>query len=627
MYNDSYGNNAINNGDFRLKDPIEEDDDWSHFNNFEVKELDRNWICHPTNNHAVEGFLSEFEMTLYNYCIKAQKDQILHKSFKYNITDEELDALNDFKEQAKDTTNPKRILLLNVDKGSSKWPMYAEDYNNIMLITIPKLGFTEIFDFNPDDAINDINNIINKWTIKKEIKPKWAKAIKPRFPEKFYYRIPILYGLPKIYKPNFPTIFDIRIISSYCGSFWEKLDIFISSHIKPLWLNEIKKGFIYKDTKDLVIRLLNVNKNPSIRRKIINGLKNGKKLLLFSFDVEKLYPSITHEYGLQQLYLRFIEQEKLIFKHPSRDCILNLLDYSLKNGVAAFNGKCYRKARGCGMGRCWACFYADLSLVPYDRLLTCKNWVKSKCNFDLLEGGRFRDDLKGLGLGTKEDIYLLLEAFNKINSSIKWKLDIFEELDLQYLEILDLSIYINKLSIESISDPNYDIISVDIHAKDTDTHCTLHASSCHVPHNHRGNIITQATRVRSICDDKFSTERLNEYACFTIARGHCPLKVFKIFNAFKKKTKEEALKLYHPNKTSKNNYYKYKNAKTISFNVIEKDENNNKVKKLKEATAIPKLFWLVLKYHPLLPNIPKVLIDLVNKWFTPNAKLAIIYPP
>ncbi len=307
---------------------------------------------------------------------------------------------------------------------------------------------------------------------------------------------------------------------------------------------------IIKDKTGLVIRLLKFNKNKSIRNKIIEGIKQGKKLLLFSFDVVKLYPSIKHDFGIGELTCRFNEQAHLLPLHPSKDCIINLLNFALKNGVAEFNGKHYRKCRGCGMGRCWACFYADLVLVLYDRLLKSNHWMKSVCNLDLLDAGRFRDDLKGIGLGDPEDVNDLLAAFNEINKDLQWELDWHPEKDYKYLEILDLSLHINDFDIYDLLNDDFDIISVDIHAKDTDTHCTLDSSSCHVPHNHRGNIITQAIRVASICDQKFRKLRMKEYACYTIARGHSPFKVYAIFNYYENMSKAEVLKIWNPlNKT------------------------------------------------------------------------------
>ncbi len=48
------------------------------------------------------------------------------------------------------------------------------------------------------------------------------------------------------------------------------MDKFISDHLKSLWMNELNKKWLLKDTKDLVVRILDINKSPQIAQKILN---------------------------------------------------------------------------------------------------------------------------------------------------------------------------------------------------------------------------------------------------------------------------------------------------------------------------------------------------------------------
>ncbi len=161
--------------------------------------------------------------------------------------------------------------------------------------------------------------------------------------------------------------------------------------------------------------------------------------------------------------------------------------------------------------------------------------------------------------------------FSDVSSSVSST----ELSDVSDFILLDLSE--SELSVSGnieIEKPFHWNIAVDVHAKDTDTHCTLQPSSCHIEHCHRGNITSSAVRIRSICDDQFIDASMKKYKAYLIARDHDVVKVNNIFNKYRNMTKEQALKLWEA-RTHCNNWKPFKRNKKWSNNSISTDNSIN----------------------------------------------------
>ncbi len=212
--------------------------------------------------------------------------------YDLNLTDLEEEAYMDSIEENQKHSDPNRKVMVKEDKGSLYMVTTADVLNNLVLKTLPKLGFEAVNNYNWDLEIDILTELLSKWVDLGELKEEWFKALQPQFPAKFHYRDANCYALWKTHK----KVPSIRLISSFIGTFWEPTDKFLEYLIKPVWNKELRKGFLLKDTKDLVSRVIEFNENKKIQWQI----RNNKQFIVWSFDVVKLYPSIGHEYGLNE---------------------------------------------------------------------------------------------------------------------------------------------------------------------------------------------------------------------------------------------------------------------------------------------------------------------------------------
>ncbi len=100
------------------------------------------------------------------------------------------------------------MVFFKENKGLLYYPIKAKVLNDEILRLLPKLGFIKVFNYNIKDTVNEISEAIDDWRRKGEIKPNWAKAIKPVFPESYFYRDAVLYPIYKSHKKSggFPVI-------------------------------------------------------------------------------------------------------------------------------------------------------------------------------------------------------------------------------------------------------------------------------------------------------------------------------------------------------------------------------------------------------------------------------------
>ena len=126
-----------------------------------------------------------------------------------------------------------------------------------------------------------------------------------------------LYLLPKIHK----RLSDVpgRPVISNCGTPTEKASEFVDFHLKPIMQN----GWSYiRDSNDFINKIKNFKNIPS-------------NSILVIADVVGLYPSISHESGLNAIKEAFENRAR---KSVPTSGILKVLEFVLKNNYFEFNG-------------------------------------------------------------------------------------------------------------------------------------------------------------------------------------------------------------------------------------------------------------------------------------------------
>ena len=63
-----------------------------------------------------------------------------------------------------------------------------------------------------------------------------------------------------------------------------------------------------------------------------------------------MHRSISHRLSLEMVKRHWIKLQSKLAKHPSLQCILDLMDFSLKNNISEFNDKLYRLLSGLTQG-------------------------------------------------------------------------------------------------------------------------------------------------------------------------------------------------------------------------------------------------------------------------------------
>ena len=150
------------------------------------------------------------------------------------------------------------------------------------------------------------------------------------------------YLLPKIHKILYKV--PGRPVISNCGMPTEKSLEFLDHNLQP----SMKQGESYiKDTGDFLEKLKTVGEIP-------------KEAILVTADVVGLYPSITHDGGLEVLRKQYSKfKDKIV---PTED-IIKKADFVVKNNLFEFDCRFYQQISGTAIGtkfaRPYACIFMD----------------------------------------------------------------------------------------------------------------------------------------------------------------------------------------------------------------------------------------------------------------------------
>ena len=197
--------------------------------------------------------------------------------------------------------------------------------------------------------ISDINNKIKAWAEKfldtGDISKKIAKWVVKNDSRPGYN-----YVNYKAHKPqaNYPG----RLITSCCGSPTQNL-----AEYSDFYLQEISKKlpYVVKDNAAFLFEIYKFN---------LTYEGSFENILLVSFDIVAMFPSLDNEMGLNACKDLLDKRQTC---YPSTDCILEATRITLENILSIFNKVAYLQTKGTAMGPGNACslFICRHSFSPH----------------------------------------------------------------------------------------------------------------------------------------------------------------------------------------------------------------------------------------------------------------------
>jgi hypothetical protein len=221
----------------------------------------------------------------------------------------------------------------------------------------------------------------------------------------------ILYGLPKIHKPNFSVNFPFRPIFAAYNTPSFKLAKFLVPILSPFTTNEHTIENSYKF----------VNK--------VKGIHNANSFYMASFDVESLFTNIplaeTIDICLNFLFVDGTDS----FMNFSRKLFKTLLELAVLNSFFIFNSKLYKQLEGLGMGLPLGPTFANIFMCFHEQ-----NWLKD-CPSDFQPAlyQRYIDDTFLL-FHKESDAQHFLNYLNSKHPNIKFTMEGERENKLSFLD-------------------------------------------------------------------------------------------------------------------------------------------------------------------------------------------------
>ena len=209
-------------------------------------------------------------------------------------------------------------------------------------------------------------------------------------------RAGVLYGLPKIHKPDAP----IRPIISAVSTYNYKLAKYLDSILKPIFESD---EYMVQDTFDFVekVRDLNVDEHKYI----------------VSFDVESLFTNVPTRETIEIILNRVYTKDVKFFHGLTRDQLDKLLTICTQESHFQFGGDYYDQIDGVSMGsplgpRLANAFMSDFEKKHMQKLkeLGVRHWC------------RYVDDIFA-SMNSKDEANTILQYLNEQHPNIKFTIE------------------------------------------------------------------------------------------------------------------------------------------------------------------------------------------------------------
>ena len=309
----------------------------------------------------------------------------------------------------RDLSKDKNIIICRPDKGQGVVILNKCDYKEKMhqILNDPS-KFVEVKDVTPLlstlRAEGRLNSTINKLKNNSVIDSTLASKLMTSG------SCPgIMYGLPKIHKPNVP----MRPILSANNTTTYNLSQYLVSILSDLSSND----FTIKNSYDFA--------------NFITSLEDSSKYIMCSFDIESLFTNIPLDETIEIIISKLFSEPNNTFHGFSKSEFKSLLSLATKSSTFLFDDKLYRQIDGVAMGTPCGPTLANIFLSFHEQ-----NWLNN-CppEFKPKVYKRYVDDTFLL-FENPDQIENFLQYLNEQHPNIRFTREIESGDSLSFLDIL-----------------------------------------------------------------------------------------------------------------------------------------------------------------------------------------------
>jgi Reverse transcriptase (RNA-dependent DNA polymerase) len=221
---------------------------------------------------------------------------------------------------------------------------------------------------------------------------------------------PHIYGLPKIHKPNVP----LRPVVSCIGTTLHPLAKYLVRVINPLQENIASN---VQNSGDFVSKIRNVEMIATTK--------------MVSFDVTSLFTNVPVVEALDCLKQKLNQDQRLSNRTPlTVDQIVELTRYCVTNTIFQYKQDFYSQIDGMAMGSPLSPVMCNLFMESFEQEAIQKAALKPRLWL------RYVDDTFILWDYGDETLREFLEYLNSVNNAIKFTMEVEEDLQLPFLDVL-----------------------------------------------------------------------------------------------------------------------------------------------------------------------------------------------
>ena len=223
----------------------------------------------------------------------------------------------------------------------------------------------------------------------------------------------ILYGLPKIHKPDFSSKFQFRPIFAAYKTPSYNLAKYLVPILSPFTTNQYSVENSYKFAEE------------------IQDQDGSSALVMASFDVENLFTNIPLQETIQIIVKQLFTSPDSVVMGLTQEYFSQLLDLAVSNSFFLFNNKLYSQVDGLGMGLPLGPTFANIFLAFHE-----KSWLETcPSEFKPVFFRRYVDDCFIL-FSSADHIPKFLSFLNSKHPNIKFTSEVENNCKISFLDCL-----------------------------------------------------------------------------------------------------------------------------------------------------------------------------------------------
>jgi len=293
------------------------------------------------------------------------------------------------------------VVVLDKSKYLTSMHSILSDTSKFSAVTVPAAKFTRKIEDKINNTLRKLKNLkVLSDDLYKQLFVTGSSA-------------GILYGLPKIHKPDFSSRFQCRpIFAAYNTPSFNIAKYFVPI-LKPLTVNEFTVDNSSKFSESIIL------------------VPNADDTFMASFDVENLFTNIPLRETIDIcLRLLFTDPSALI-SGLNLTHFRTLLELSVLNCFFFFNEKLYQQTEGLGMGLPLGPTFANIFMCYYENI-----WLQDcPVNFKPLFYRRYVDDTFLL-FRQEGHAKLFLEYLNQKHQNINFTMESEQDGKLPFLDTI-----------------------------------------------------------------------------------------------------------------------------------------------------------------------------------------------